>query len=306
MQPVDVDIERPGIRDVLSRSTWEAAREDHASRFEALVAPHVQRRSRHEKDPVADFLFEYYRFRPSHLQRWHPGTGVLLQDADIDLFPDSDGYRWHGGGRVLLPTADVLGRNASKFRSGTEWILKILRATQERPPRFGCFGLHEWAMLYRSDTVRHDSVPLRISQDELAQVVEMSGLRCTHFDAFRFFTEPARPLNPVQLTRSDMAQHEQPGCLHANMDVYRWAFKRSPWISSKLVLDAFELALDIRSLDMASSPYDLRAYGLDPVPVETSEGREVFGRMQRDFADRAFLLRERLIAEYTHLLEQMS
>jgi hypothetical protein len=304
MAPSAVDI-APRIRVPIPRREWEMAWSRHTARFDAVVAPHVQRRSRHEEDPVADFLFEYYRFRPSHLRPWHPGTGVLLEGADPERFRDKDGYRTMDGGRILLPTPEVLGKNAAKFRSGTKWIYDLLTATQDRPARFGCFGLHEWAMLYRTDMTRHDSVPLRVGQGELADVVESVGLRCTHFDAFRFFTEPARPLNPVQLTRLGMAAHEQPGCLHANMDVYRWAFKRSPWIPSELVLDAFELALDIRTLDMAASPYDLRDYGLDPMPVETAEGREEFGRKQRAFSDRASVLRDRLITAYANLLDQM-
>ena len=34
--------------------------------------------ARGEKHPVVDFLFEYYRFRPSWLKRWHPGPDVIL------------------------------------------------------------------------------------------------------------------------------------------------------------------------------------------------------------------------------------
>lgn len=289
----------------MDRAQWESAVARHEDRYEALVAPHVRRRSRHEKDPIADFLFEYYRFRPSHLKRWHPGTGVLLLDADNQDFPEKDGYRTSPGGRVLFPTHDVLGSQAEKLRTGTEWIAQLLEATQERPARFGCFGLHEWAMLYRADGKRHDSVPLRVSEEELAHVVDSAGLRCTHFDAFRFFTQKARPLNPIQLERSDMMQHEQPGCLHANMDVYRWAFKRVPWIPSDLVLDAFALALEIRSLDMASSPYDLREYGLEPVRIETRKGQEEFSRQQQGFSERARQLRHVLIGEYAYLLKQM-
>src|SRR5699024_8972646 len=49
--------------------------------------------------------------------------------------------------------------------------------------------------------------------------------RCTHFDAFRFFTDPAAPLNQTRLTRDDQVRHEQPACLHAGMDVYSWVTK---------------------------------------------------------------------------------
>lgn len=295
-----------GIRFEMERSAWEAAMNEHEARFETFVAPHVRRRSRHEKDPVADFLFEYYRFRPAHLQRWHPGTGILLIDADAERFPERDGYVQTARGRVQIPTAAVLGTNLDRFETGTKWMLSLLEATQGRPPRFGCFGLHEWAMLYRSDDQRHAEVSLRVSPETLASVVETAGLRCTHFDAFRFFTEKARPLNPKQLSHLDMVDFEQPGCLHANMDVYRWAFKRSPWVPSTLILDAFLLAMEIRHLDMASSPYDLRDQGIAAVRVETREGQDLFMQQQRAFSEQARPLRAALIDELRFLLQQLA
>lgn len=47
---------------------------------------------------------------------------------------------------------------------------------------------------------------------------------------------------------------------------------------------------------MCASPYDLRAIGRDPVPIETPAGRELYEREQRAFAVRAVPLREKLIA----------
>ena len=61
-----------------------------------------------------------------------------------------------------------------------------------------------------------------------AEVVEDNRVRCSHFDAFRFFTAPARPLNLLAPTRETQHELEQPGCLHANMDLYKWAYKLSP------------------------------------------------------------------------------
>lgn len=297
------------VRRTLSRAEWEAARQTHAVRFNQIVLPHAQRRSRHEKDPTADFLFEYYRFRPARLREWHPGAGVLLADADLDedsdaLFTPVNGYVRVEGGIMQAPGPDSIS-NPKAFLRGTRWIHTLLKATHRRVPLLGCFGLHEWAMLYRSDSTRHDQVPLRISHSLLQETVESVGLRCSHYDAFRFFTPDARPLNPESLTRESMPEKEQPGCLHANMDVYRWAFKRAPWIGSDLIMDAFELALDIRTLDMASSPYDLSGWGIVPVPVETNEGRAAFVKAQRDFQDRAYPLRQRLITDYDYLLYGM-
>jgi hypothetical protein len=126
-------------------------------------------------------------------------------------------------------------------------------------------------------------------------VVESLGVRCTHFDAYRFFTPAARPLNLLVPTRDSQPDLEQPGCLHAGMDLYRHAYKLSPLVPSDLIADCFELASEIRTLDMRASPYDLADLGYPPVRVETPEGRAEYVRAQRDFADRAAVLRSRLI-----------
>ncbi|MEZ0277330.1 MAG: hypothetical protein ACAH88_20635, partial [Roseimicrobium sp.] len=119
---------------------------------------------------------------------------------------------------------------------------------------------------------------------------------CTHYDAFRFYTPEARPLNtfdPRFETRLDM---EQGGCLHANMDLYKWAYKLWPWIGSDLVADAFEVALFGRAMDMRASPYDLEALGFPPIYIETEEGRAEYRRCQQELADRAEPVRRRLQA----------
>lgn len=48
------------------------------------------------------------------------------------------------------------------------------------------------------------------------------------------------------------------------MDVYKWAVKLGPLVPGEILLDAFELARDIRTLDMEASPYDLADWGYSP------------------------------------------
>jgi hypothetical protein len=175
------------------------------------------------------------------------------------------------------------------------FIRSLLSASAARPPWLGCFGLHEWAMVYRSGEIRHENWPLRLGSAGTDRVVESMPIRCTHFDAYRFFTPPARPLNAVRPTRTDQVELEQPGCLHAGMDLYKWAYKLDPFAPSDLVADCFELAHDIRVLDMRASPYDLGALGYAPVEIETASGRAEYAREQADFASRAAPLRARLI-----------
>jgi hypothetical protein len=276
---------------VLSGDVWRAREAAHQERARALTSAHRERASRGQAHPVEDFLFTYYSYKPSVLHRWHPGERVELADAAADA---RAGWRWYRAGT----TESSIAVDGAGFRAERGALVanvgRILRATAGRPPGFGCFGLHEWAMVYRQPQHRHP-VPLRLGRDETDAVVEAHELRCTHFDAFRFFTPEAAPRNRETPTRDRQAELEQPGCLHAGMDLYKWAVKLGPLVPGELLLDAFELARDIRVLDMRASPYDLADWGYDAVPIETAEGKAAYVRAQRTFADRGRAIRERLI-----------
>lgn len=275
---------------VLDAPAWLARRRAHEERADRWLAPHLARRRAGVRHPVEDFLFTYYSHRPAQLRRWHPGAGVVLRDADPAEFGRD--YLATSAG-VTLDTTVVRRRRADSIA----WTSRLLVATASRPAQFGCFGMHEWAMVYRQtpDQVRHNAWPLRLSPEQTARTVEDARIRCSHFDAYRFFTPPARPLNLLAPSRETQHANEQPGCLHANMDLYKWAYKLSPLVPSELVADAFELAREIRTLDMRASPYDLAALGYPPVRVETPEGRAEYAAAQRLFAERAVPLRARLI-----------
>jgi hypothetical protein len=258
---------------VLTVQEWSTRRAAHEQRVDGWTAGHRDRAARQVPHPVEDFLFTYYSHRPSRLRRWSPGAGEVCVAYD--------------GEQPWLEVPDKARRTAS-------WVVDLLARTADRPSQFGCFGLHEWAMVYREQP-RHRDWPLRLGEAGTAAVVEAQPLRCSHHDAFRFFTAPARPLNLLQPSREDQADLEQGGCLHANMDLYKWAYKLSPWIAAELVADCFELARRVRVLDMRASPYDLSALGYSAVPIETDVGRRDYVRQQRAFADEAGTLRARLI-----------
>ena len=170
-------------------------------------------------------------------------------------------------------------------------------ATLSRPGTHDCFGLHEWAMVYRLQPgeQRHEQLPLRLGQEATDAVVDGHRIRCSHHDAYRFFTPDAVELNSLRPTREDQVEHEQPACLHAGMDVYKWCFKLAPAVPSELTADAFEHALAVRVLDMQASPYDLAAFDLPPVRIETSSGKAEFVDRQRDLVARSNALRHRLL-----------
>jgi hypothetical protein len=183
------------------------------------------------------------------------------------------------------------------------FVRQLLSATLARPAQLGCFGLHEWAMVYREPERRH-AVPLRLGQAGTDAVVEAHQITCSHFDAFRFFTPEARPLNRAQLTRDSQVSEEQPGCLHAAMDCHKWATKLAPAVPGELALDCFALARDVRMLDMQASPYDLSDYGLEPVAIESQDGKAQYVARQRAFVECSTVLRERLVEVCDRLLDE--
>ncbi|MCK6212009.1 3-methyladenine DNA glycosylase [Georgenia sp. EYE_87] len=315
----------------LAPAEWTARASAHAARADALTAARRERRSRHEKHPVEDFLFEYYPVRPAQLARWHPGVGVaLLADDDPDVrvaLAVRSEWRWHttrlgddgagddGAARAEQPDDGAAAPGADGSRAvvldvgaflsdrgeGVRWLDELLRRTAARPAHLGCLGLHEWAMVYRQREHRHP-LPLRLGQAGTDAVVEAHPVRCSHFDAFRFFTPAARPLNRLQPERATQPDLEQPGCLHANMDLLKAALKLGPACPGELLLDCFELARDIRVLDMRASPYDVTSLGHAPVAIETPGGRAEYVARQREFAERAAPLRARLLEVTSTLL----
>jgi hypothetical protein len=275
----------------LSPEAWGRLRGAHIERAEQWTRPHLERRARETKHPVMDFLFEYYPYSAGRLATWHPGAGAALTGEVPPEFRRSPYVRtddWW--------TVDTAQIDATRLAL----VLRILSGTANRPAQLNCFGLHEWAMVYRSTDTRHP-IPLRLSEDALAETVEDIGLRCTHIDAYRFFTPQASPLNAHMPTRQSQPDMEQPGCLHATMDLYKYAMWFQPFLPGDLVLDCFALAVDTRVLDMEASPYDLADLGFAPVRIETPEGRRDYASRQRDLADRGAALRAQLAARLASL-----
>ncbi len=276
----------------LSEAEWQDSEQQHQERVTRFSAPYLDRRSRGVKHPVEDFLFTYYNQKPGQLLRWHPGAGVVLTGSAA-----TGRAAW----KYYLAGDDGVRVDGERFleerHAAVDFARLILGRTAARPAQFGCFGLHEWAMAYRSavNGMRHEYLPLRLGAGGTDDVVESARLRCTHFDAFRFYTPEAVPLNEHAPTRETQRDVEQPGCLHANMDLYKWAYKLTPLLPSEIVMDCFELSWRIRTMDMRASPYDLSDWGYSPIRIETAEGKAEYVRLQRDFAEESQYLRRQLL-----------
>jgi hypothetical protein len=290
---------RAGV--ALETDQWMVRADDYAMRVEVFIAPHVERARVGESHPVWDFLFSYYSLRPRQLRCWHPGYGVRLTGVEaFRRYRDRRGYSCDASG--VSVSQDYLRSRLDTV----SFVADLLRATEQRQPQLNCFGLHEWAMVFRSDAVRHGRVPLRLGAAGTDAVVEaeVAGpLRCSHFDAYRFFTADAAPRNTGSPSRGTQRDWEQPGCLHANMDLYKWSYKLSPLIDSELLLDCLELAATAREIDMRASPYDLKQYGYTPIAVDDAAGRAEYVRYQKAIASRAAPLRAALLERCDLLMQ---
>ncbi|MDR7084592.1 hypothetical protein J2X01_003903 [Arthrobacter ginsengisoli] len=297
----------------LPQEDWLPRQSAHQSRVRRYADPYLARRSAGKKHPVEDFLFTYYTQKPGQLARWHPGGGVVLSGAAA---AERAGWKYHRTPDAGELAAAGVPAGAAAVMVDVEAFLRdrldalqfagiILAGTAARPAQFGCFGLHEWAMVYRQDKfeLRHEYLQLRLGSGRTDEVVEENRIRCSHFDAFRFYTPDAVALNSLQPSRENQRVLEQPGCLHANMDLYKWAYKLAPLLPSELVMDCFELSWRIRAMDMQASPYDLKEWGYPPILIETPEGKAAYVEHQRSFAAESQELRQRLLRELTPLLQ---
>jgi len=284
------------------------------------------------KHPVYNFLIEYYGLKgtkgPKRLARWSPSfvdiprgcTSILLENAhENDI-----GETLHMRGATLVSQGiayspeEFFGRgDSSRLQESTKsataylWYRTILKQTLQSEPVLHCHGLHEWAMQYQPEgaplppSAKYQAhLPLRVSRKVICEAVERKGVHCTHVDALRFFAPAAGPLNHhgSRLERIDQLRLEQRACIHAHMDLLKICLRLAPFVDASLVQSVLELALDARRLDVAASPYDASAYGVDIVPIEKPEGRAEYRLRQRVLMFRADPIRRELLKSYEALL----
>ncbi len=284
---------------ILDSSTFLKLKWNHEKRVRERVRPILDLRESGKKHPILDFLFDYYSFRPGLLERYSSGFETMLSGDMVDV-PHHALYKRSEQGWQMDLRQFPMHRYDSLL-----WLIDLLEQTQQREPVFSCLGMHEWAMVYKEEHHKRHQLPLRLSAEQTQAVVESRPIRCTHYDAFRFFTAEARPLNQNQLTKIERVEFEQPGCIHTNMDVYRWAFKFYPWINSELIWQAFDVAWQARWVDMKASPYDLSTLGYQNICIETREGAEEYVREQKRLYALAKPIREQLIVELKLLASEV-
>ena len=329
-------------RTKLPTSFWEQEALTHRKELDGMLYPPGEclktRQHMVKTHPIYNFLHTYYRYSSKNLRYYSPGIDVVMEaekvtsSSDSKSIKNSNKRKPESHSSQLDPKYVHLSDNecCSYILPSTAttdpdspfgWITlgrnrDLLMNTASRAPFYGCFGYHEWAMLYsgRSQGLseplpsHQKEVPIRVTQDVIDDVVETMGLRCTHYDAYRFFHPSMQPLNSVHpLTRTNQIEHEQSGCLHAAMDLFKYAYQIYPFISSSLLRACIHVALTARKLDMRASPYDTTnvLYCGPPICVETLEGRNQYQEEQKSLAVEAAIVREQLIQGYDLVLSKL-
>ena len=140
---------------LLAADRGQSREEAHLQRVSRYADPYLARRSAGQKHPVEDFLFTYYTLKPGQLKRWHPGAGTVLTGGQAASRRGWKHYRMLDDGE-LASLGLAAGTAAATFdraafladrKDAVDFARVILRGTAARPAQFGCFGLHEWAMV---------------------------------------------------------------------------------------------------------------------------------------------------------------
>lgn len=201
---------------ILNREEWTKKVQEFSGRCQAMLRGQLYKDPGH---PIYNFILKYYfSMSPKCLTHYSPGANVLLKQVSPDVMIKTLAHKEsfgdplsHVDGGYVLDLAK-LKFTASKRRA-MEHVVRLLRAIDRKPPLLHCFGLHEWAMVYRNDTTKTDdqisslskfqSLPLRVSPEEIKRVLvpvegSASVLRCTHYDAIRFFTSDSVGINAIK------------------------------------------------------------------------------------------------------------
>jgi len=313
-----------------ARHEWIPKALDHRQDIEILLYGPAQTQSKGKSyndkvrlhavksDPILNFLHTYYRYSVTDLIHYSPGSDTHLIDVvpeDFGHLLSNNSYQCDDG----IVSYHISHHDLSKYSKFSAKLNRlrsnfdILISTSMRTPHYGCFGYHEWAMLYSGRdrkepyNVHQKQLALRIPQRVIDEVVESpAALKCTHFDAWRFFHPEAQPWNHHNsLSRQSQPQNEQPGCLHATMDLFKYAYEIYPLISGELLRKCLKAAVAARVIDMRASPYDVSSHRLcgDAITVETAEGRRLYAMEQEKLFHIAQPVRMELIAAYGMVLQ---
>ena len=167
-----------------------------------LMNTNTLRERRHavNSHPIYNFLHTYYRYSSEELLLYSPGIGVGLKDVmhdNIKPLRTSNGKQKRkkknstGMKELLHPLIHLSDSENNKSdasynpqklihplqpsgRYGWTTMSRnrdILAKSSLKQPNFACYGLHEWAMLYKNYPPHQKNLSLRVSQDTIDELV---------------------------------------------------------------------------------------------------------------------------------------
>ena len=207
--------------EVLAEEVWRARRTAHERRVDELDHAAPRTAAARREAPVEDFLFDYYSYRPGQLRRWHPGAGVTLSGESAHEYLRQPGY-------VETPDGITLDVDAFLARRGdtVRWVHDLLRRTAERPATSAVSACTSgrWS---KAASRRRTAQRLATTSHAREAGRDRRGARRPVQPLRRvpFLHRAGAAANVLRPARETQHELEQGGCLHANMDLYKWAYK---------------------------------------------------------------------------------
>ena len=276
---------------VLAAADWLPRARAHADRVDAWVGPHLERRRTGRRHPVEDFLFDYYHLSPARLRRWHPGAGLVLSGAEAEPYLDLAAYRRTAAGVTL--DDDRLARSARRLLD----VRRLLLATASRPASYGCFGLHEWAMVYRQDQPSSGTSTAAAARVRAAPTRSWRRTGCAARTSTPSASSP-RTAVPLNVLAPDPGEPGAAGA--ARLPARRHGPLQVGGGSSRAAGRPGRRLLRTRPGDPGRGHAGVAVRpggaGLPADPGRDAEGKAEYVRHQRAFAERGAVLRQRLVA----------
>ena len=139
-----------------SAITWKSDAANHIKIMDDLLYPPGEslkaRTHLVNQHPIYNFLHTYYRYSTQNVKKYSPGLGVMLSNSNEEDGSDNTYLNEKYIKTTSIGSYYKLPRHDAPD-STFGWITlsktrDLLHSTATRQPFFGCFGLHEWAMLY--------------------------------------------------------------------------------------------------------------------------------------------------------------
>ena len=232
----------------LTQSEWLPLAQAHRSRADGFTAAHRERARRGETHPVWDFPVQLLQPAPAPTEglpsRVRHGAGRPRRPR----VPEPKRLRRRRRGVHGEPGLPARPRRDAAFRRGVVEVDGISAASVRvlRDARVG-HGLPRRRSASRG-------VPLRLGAAGTDAVLESIPLRCSHVDAYRFFTRPPSPATRAPHPCHPGPVGSSPAVCTRTWISTRWSHKLGPLVDSGLLMDCLDLAATARELDMRASP----------------------------------------------------